>query len=123
MHQSAAMERREHYRYLIALEIEVREAGSNFSSRGTTTDISLGGCYIATIFPLAVGSGISFTLWMGEQPIKGHGTVQTCHPGVGMGVKFTDLSEEIKSVLDDYLHTAASLPVGSALGARLISYR
>jgi len=117
------MERREHPRYLVSLEIEIREQGSNFSSRGTTTDVSLGGCYVATIFPLAVGSEIEFTLWLHDQAIRGHGSVQTRHPGVGMGIKFNDLSDDVKLVLDHYLSSAASVPVGLAFAVRPISRR
>ncbi|MBI3476194.1 MAG: PilZ domain-containing protein [Acidobacteria bacterium] len=105
------MDRREHPRYMVCLEIEVREATSCFSSRGTTTDASLGGCYIATIFPLAPGSVVTYRLWVGDQPIQGSATVQTCHPGVGMGLKFNDLSTEAVLVLDQYLRNSTSIPM------------
>lgn len=107
------MERREHPRYLVSVEIEVKEPGCNCSFRGTTTDISLGGCYIATIFPLAVASAITFTLWIGGRPIRGRGSVQTRHPGVGMGIKFEDLPENVKAELNEYLQSAASMPTTS----------
>jgi hypothetical protein len=105
------MDRREHQRYMVCLEIEIREATSCFSSRGTTTDASLGGCYIATIFPLAPGSVVTYRLWVGDQPIQGSATVQTCHPGVGMGLKFNDLSPEGSYILDQYLRNSTSLPM------------
>ncbi len=105
------MDRRDHPRYLVCLEIELRGAGESFSSRGTTTDASLGGCYITTIFPLATGSLVDFTLWLGDEPIRGRATIQTCHPGVGMGIEFNDLSEGAKQTLDQYLRTSTSLPV------------
>jgi len=105
------MDRREHPRYMVCLEIEIREASSCFSSRGTTTDASLGGCYIATIFPLAAGSVVTYRLWVGDQPIQGRATVQTCHPGVGMGIHFVDLPEEASQILDHYLRNSSSLPM------------
>jgi hypothetical protein len=105
------MDRREHPRYMVCLEIEIREATSCFSSRGTTTDASLGGCYIATIFPMSVGSLVNYRLWVGDQPIQGCARVQTCHPGVGMGIQFIDMSDEASSILDLHLRTSSSLPM------------
>jgi PilZ domain len=100
------MERRRHPRYQVSLEIEVRESATSFSSRGSTTDVSLGGCYVATIFPLAVGSKIEFTMWAGEDSVRGRGTVQTCHPGVGMGIQFLDLDSEARIKLERHLRSA-----------------
>lgn len=104
------MDRREHPRYMVCLEIEIREATSCFSSRGTTTDASLGGCYIATIFPLAAGSLVEYRLWVGDQPIRGWATVQTCHPGVGMGIQFQELPDEARVLLDRHLQSSSALP-------------
>jgi PilZ domain-containing protein len=104
------IERREHRRYLVCLEIELREASSSFSSRGTTTDASLGGCYITTIFPLAVGSVVDYTLWVSDQPIRGRASIQTCHPGVGMGIQFIDLSDAAKQTLEKHFQACSALP-------------
>ena len=101
-------ERRRCKRYSVCAEIEIRETGRGFPSRGTTTDVSLGGCYVATIFPLPIGATIDFTLWTADGAIKGHGSVQTCHPGVGMGIKFIDLAKEAIQRLGDYLHSSLS---------------
>lgn len=98
------MERRKHQRYQVNLEIEMREPDSQFACRGNTTDVSLGGCYVATIFPLAVGAQIEFTLWVAGEAIHGHGSVQTCHPGVGMGIHFSEFTAEAQTKLDQYLH-------------------
>jgi PilZ domain len=97
------VERREHKRYYASLEIEIKEVGSSFPTRGTTTDVSLSGCYVATIFPMAVGARINFTMRVDGEKIKGRGSVQTCHPGVGMGISFTDLTNQDKLRLDGYL--------------------
>jgi c-di-GMP-binding flagellar brake protein YcgR len=109
------MERREHPRYQVCLEIEIREKNSTFSSRGSTTDVSLGGCYVATIFPFAVGGSVDFTMWMADEPIRGRGVIQTCHPGVGMGIKFNDLSQEVKQRLDQFLRASSPIPTQSIL--------
>ena len=105
------VERRENTRYFVGLEIEIKEVGGRFPLRGTTTDVSLGGCYLATIFPLAVGSQIHFSMWVADDNVKGCGSVQTCHPGVGMGIRFIDLTGEGRLLLDGFLQ--ASVPDSS----------
>jgi len=105
------VERREYSRYFASLEIEIKEVGSSFPARGATTDVSLGGCYVATIFPLAVGSHIHFTMRVSGENINGRGSVQTCHPGVGMGIHFIDLTDQDKLRLDEYFR--ASEPASS----------
>lgn len=108
--RKAVMDRREHARYMVCLEIELRESTRCFSSRGTTTDASLGGCYIATIFPLSVGTEVQYTLWLDEKPIRGRALVQTCHPGVGMGIRFDELSDEATILLDQRLRASSTVP-------------
>ena len=105
------MERRKYSRYFVGLEIEIKEAGSSFVLRGATIDVSVGGCYLATIFPLAVGSQIHFSMRVADKSVRGRGSVQTSHPGVGMGIQFIDLTGEDKLLLDR--HLSASDPVPS----------
>jgi len=97
------MERRKHARFFACLEIEIKELGNSNPARGATTDVSLGGCYIATIFPFAVGSQVHFVMQVAGEAVRGLGTVQTCHPGVGMGIRFIDLADQDKNRLDRYL--------------------
>jgi PilZ domain len=111
------MERRKCRRYSVCVEIEILETGGRAPSRGNTTDVSLGGCYVATIFPLPIGAAIEFTMWIGDDKIRGRGSVQTSHRGVGMGIKFTDLAREAIGRLDAYLHAAFSAPAEEALQA------
>ena len=101
------MERRRYARFLVCVEIEIKAAGRSYPLRSNTTDISLGGCYVATIFPLATGTALDFTLWFDGETIEGKGSVQTCHSGVGMGIKFTYLADEALRRLDHYLHASA----------------
>jgi hypothetical protein len=100
------VERRQDQRYSVRAEIEIRELGSRAPSRGNTTDLSLSGCYVATIFPLPMGSTLYFTLWIDGGNIKGRGSVKTCHPGVGMGIKFSRLTIEETCRLKSYVHAA-----------------
>ena len=109
------MERRNCQRYPVSVEIEVTEIASRTPTRGNTTDVSLSGCYVATIFPLPTGAKVDLKMWIDDCNIKGYGSVQTCHPGVGMGIKFTNLPREAMRRLDNYLHGAGSVSPGEAL--------
>ena len=109
------MERRMCPRYPVSVGIEITDVDSRTFSRGNTTDVSLSGCYVATIFPLPVGATVDLKLWIYDSSIKGRGSVQTCHPGVGMGIKFTDLPREAIGRLDDYLHAAVLVPADEPL--------
>lgn len=106
------VERREHERYFTSFEIEIKDLDNSFPIRGATTDVSLGGCYVATIFPLAVGSQVRFTMYVAGENIKGRGSVQTCHPGVGMGIRFIDLPDHDKCLLEKYLHASVAHQLG-----------
>ena len=104
------MERRTCERYFVSNEIEVKAVGSTSLVRCNTSDVSLSGCYVATIFPLAEGTKLEFTMWINGESIKGLGSVRTSHPGVGMGIEFNDLAEEALSRLDHSLQASASTP-------------
>jgi hypothetical protein len=103
------MERREHPRFLVCVEIEIVEWESRIPSRGNTTDVGLGGCYVATIFPLPVGAKVDIQMRIADGAIKGRGSVQTCHHGVGMGIKFNDLTLDALHRLGSYLQNATSI--------------
>jgi hypothetical protein len=103
------MERRECTRYPVSVEIEITEMESRIPSRGRTTDVSLSGCYVATIFPLPMGAVVDLTMRVDDGNIKGRGSVQACHGGVGMGIKFTDLTRDALDRLDHYLQVASSV--------------
>jgi PilZ domain len=109
------LERRQYSRYFVSVEIEIKEVGGSFPVRGATTDVSLGGCYVAIIFPFAVGSQIDFTLFVADESVKGRGVVQTCHPGVGMGIRFIDLTVQDKLLLERYFSSLSVDPKESAL--------
>jgi PilZ domain len=109
-----AMERRENSRYFVNLEIEIKEDGGTFPLMAGTADVSLGGCYVATIFPLVEGAQIHFSLRVADNSIKGCGLVQTCHPSLGMGIRFTDLVGRDKLFLEEYLRASPVISSESA---------
>lgn len=83
-------------------------AGAGERARGSITDLSIGGCALATALGLSVGEAIqvSFTLPGCAAPVTVEGTVrraQRVGEGVRAGMEFkslpTDVSEELNAFL------------------------
>ena len=112
-------DRRRHPRHGCQLPVEIRLVTSSFPIQGETTDVSLGGCYIATMFPLPVGTNVDFRIWVGSTRIACKAAIKTSDPGVGNGIEFLDLDELSRSILFQYLNSlqTADSPVNAPTGA------
>jgi hypothetical protein len=69
------------------------------------SDLSLGGCYIEMPIPLAVGSKLEVLLWLGTNKVRFHCEVASASRGVGIGMRFTDVSEENLELLRHHIQT------------------
>jgi len=96
-------ERREHQRFKIKVPIELYTDNSTSPIRGATSDLSLTGCYIETIFPFPVGTQLEIKLQL-EGTLLVVGTVVTSDPQVGNGIHFIRMLpediEELRVFLD-----------------------
>jgi len=101
----ARQERRRHPRVKMRVRVEVTPAGRKFATGAVTSDISLGGCYIETMFPLAKGTEVEITLHMGEG-VLAVGKVMTCDPNIGNGIMFTNILPEDREELRTQLEAA-----------------
>ncbi len=75
--------------------------------RTATSEISIGGCYVETMFTFAVGTALSMVLWLGDTKLTTPVRVATCFPQVGNGMEFTELSAEDRERLTRFLAEAA----------------
>jgi hypothetical protein len=69
----------------------------------SSTDIGGRGCYVETMVPLHINSEVIITFWIDSEKIKTTGVVRASDPGVGMGIEFTALEEQIQKRLQAYL--------------------
>jgi PilZ domain len=96
-------ERREHQRLKIKVPIEIYTENSTSPIRGATSDLSLTGCYIETIFPFPIGTQLEIKLQL-EGTLLVVGTVVTSDPQVGNGIHFNRMLpediEELRAFLD-----------------------
>jgi hypothetical protein len=83
----------------------------NGSLWGTLSDISIGGCYIYTFSPLGVGQDVVLEIKASGKEIKVAGKTVSSHPGVGMGVAFSQFrNEDGEQILKGYIAHLASQP-------------
>lgn len=95
-------ERRGYARYLVCLEIAITEVGGSFALRGSTSDVSLGGCYVATSpWPWAPRSTSPYG-WLMKTSNR-VAKFRRAPPGVGMGIQSIGLSDKDRRHLHEYL--------------------
>jgi hypothetical protein len=97
-------ERRERPRVKARIPVELYLENSESPIRGATSDLSLSGCYIDTMFPLAIGTTLELKLQVGEGTLLVLAKVVTCDPQVGNGMQFTQMLpedvEELRAFLE-----------------------
>jgi len=102
--KSDADNRRTQARYACRLGAEVYRTGIAVPHHCCLTDLSSGGCYLEVNLPFAVGSSVEIVVRAKELKFRLRGTVQTSHPGYGMGVAFElvakDQQSNVKQLID-----------------------
>jgi c-di-GMP-binding flagellar brake protein YcgR len=97
-------DRRNAPRFKIRVPIEIEVEGGAGPIRGATADLSAGGCYIETMFPLPLGTALDLKLRL-ENTLLIVATVVTCDPQVGNGIRFERMLPEDLEELRRYLET------------------
>jgi len=82
---------------------EVYPSGEPTPMRTRTADLSLGGCFLEMPNPLPKGTQIRIALWVKESKIWANAEVVTSTPGFGIGVKFTELTQQDRNHLKEFL--------------------
>ena len=99
-------ERRKHPRFVVSLPVEVHAEGSDTPLRCTTADISLGGCYIESMYPFPVGTILDLKLQL-EGTLLIQSKVVTSYPQVGNGIQFVKILPEDFNELSAFLDSLA----------------
>jgi hypothetical protein len=92
-------ERRKAIRYPFTAAAEVMEVTSQTRVAGRTSDLGLGGCYVDTISPLAVGTIVRLRMKREQNTFEATATVVYAHVSMGMGLAFTEIKPESQPVL------------------------
>jgi c-di-GMP-binding flagellar brake protein YcgR len=102
-HETTQPERRKYPRAKIAIPIEFKPEGAAVASHAETADLSLVGCYVEMSFTLAVGCKLDLVLWVNDARLATKAVVVTHHPQFGNGIEFSEISQEDRSKLEQFL--------------------
>jgi hypothetical protein len=104
-------------RHRVPFPIEIVEAPSGSRMRTQATDISGRGCYVETLLPLAKSTELSISFWIESEKITTPAIVRASDGGVGMGIEFTGLSEDVQKRLQHVVEKMDKQS-GSAINAK-----
>ena len=105
MSNSDRNDRREYKRTRVSVPIEIQTDACANRIRGATADLSLGGCYIETIYTFPIGTNLDLQLSI-ETTVLIAATVVTCDPQVGNGIRFIRMLSEDREALEAFLEGA-----------------
>ena len=93
---------RQQKRVAVPLTIQLESASGNNEAR--ITDLSLGGCYVDSIFGVQPGRSVNFNLALPSgRSGKMSGTIVYVHEGIGFGLQFNDLTSEQRTMLEQLI--------------------
>jgi len=96
--------KRRFVRHKVLFPIEIGFADTRRAHMQTNaTDIGGRGCYVETLLPLPKGTEVNIIFWMDSEKIKTNGIVRASDPGVGMGIEFTALENQVQQRLQRLL--------------------
>jgi hypothetical protein len=100
---------RKHERFPISLEVVLEFTAAKREAR--VSDLGMGGCFIDTIVDARPGEAINFKLRLPtEQWIELSAEVIYHFPLIGFGVRFTDLTKEKITLLEQLILACGGLP-------------
>lgn len=117
-YQPGLNERRKYPRYRCQNSIEIHiHNGPSFW--GTVADLSLGGCYAELAIPMEVGTKLRVAIWFGEAKAWAEAEVAHRTPGFGVGIHFTEISEQDQNLIRRFLDSLAPLARKPLIAAAL----
>jgi len=96
------MERRKHPRIKVSVPVEIHTEGNAAPIHCATSDLSLDGCYIESMYPFVVGTKLELRLEAGDTLLIA-ARVMTCDPQFGNGIHFEKILPEDLNALGKFL--------------------
>jgi hypothetical protein len=101
------MTNREHERYTYFLDVVLESSSGKLEAR--ISEIGVGGCYFDTIATVPTGEEVVFKFGPPfDENLRFTGTVAYVFPGMGFGVKFTNLTDEHQAVIQEIIRSGNS---------------
>jgi hypothetical protein len=101
------IEKRQHRRAKLVTEVRCDALGR--ADLLLTRDVSVGGMFVTAKNPFPADSevALSFRLRAGDPPVSSRGKVVYSIQGMGMGIVFVDLSQDVRQALQKFVDEAA----------------
>jgi c-di-GMP-binding flagellar brake protein YcgR len=100
------IERRQNPRFKVSVPVEIHSETSAAPLHCATSDLSLGGCYIESMYPFPAGTCLDLKLdASGSLVISAK--VVTCDPQFGNGIVFLRIRPEDRTTLIKFLNQVA----------------
>lgn len=100
-------ERRIHNRAPFTAAAEVYDLRSQTRVAGRCSDISPGGCYVDSLTPLAVKAPVRIRIVREFREFEAQAVVAYAHIGMGMGLTFTEISDDQLEILLSWISEAS----------------
>ena len=100
------IERRKHPRFKINVPVEIHSETSNAPLHCATSDLSLDGCYIESMYPFPAGTRLELKLDASETLLI-TARVVTSDPQFGNGIEFVRMLDEDYVTLQKFLDQVA----------------
>jgi PilZ domain len=82
---------------------EVTELGSGTMLSARTSEFGLGGCYVDALNPFPEGTLVGLRILRDQGVFETKAKVVYCDPTFGMGLAFTDMTPDQRSLLEAWL--------------------
>jgi c-di-GMP-binding flagellar brake protein YcgR len=99
-------DRRQNPRFKVSVPVEIHSETSAAPLHCATSDLSLGGCYIESMYPFPAGTSLDLKLEAAGTLIIS-AMVVTCDPQFGNGIQFLRMLPEDQATLNTFLDAAA----------------
>ena len=96
-------DRRYVLRYPFVAQAELVDLDAGTRAEGTTSDISLGGCFVCTGRPLPLKARARVILTNQGETLEALVVVRIVKPRIGMGIEFIDLDEQHTAILSKWI--------------------
>jgi|SRR5580658_2148936 hypothetical protein len=98
-----AAKRRSVRRCPLVASAEVTELGSGTVLSGRTSELALGGCYVDSLNPFPEGTLVGLRILRDQGVFETKARVVYCDPNFGMGLAFTEIPPDQRSLLEAWL--------------------
>jgi hypothetical protein len=95
--------RRSVRRCTLVASAEVTEPRSGTLLSARTSELGIGGCYVDALNPFPKGTLVGLRILRDQGVFESKAKVVYCHPRFGMGLAFTEMTPDQRSLLEAWL--------------------